>query len=508
MKMQITFFLFLLLGANLITTNITAQAINVGDSLALVDLYNSTDGKNWTTHDGWLKKPVGKWFGIDTFAGRVNNITLTNNNLTGVIPVSIGNLHDLRGIFLQDNHLYDTIPSSIGNLTELYSLYLYNNNLTGNIPTSIVNATNLGGIIIFNNQLSGSIPSEIGNLTKLGELSAYDNKLTGSIPSSLGNIHNLHYLELQNNQLTGSIPPELGNVGYSLYSIILSNNKLTGNIPIEITNLPSLTFLFLDNNELTGILPNKFGEYNTSLFQLNLSHNHLRGPIADQIGRFKVLSYLNLEYNNFSGYISDTLTTFQFSALLLSHNQFTFNGIESIAKIFPEVASYDHQASIPIIQNGITLSVSAGGTQSNNIYRWFKKGESSYTEIIGDSIFHPNGNGTYFVKVANKIAKGLKLKSDTITYKAPEITNKIYAAKAGAIKAITEIIFFPNPTKDILHISTTANTSFSLMNQDGKFLITKIINGNGTINVANLNTGIYFLKNNNNGGVKKIIITK
>lgn len=86
--------------------------------------------------------------------------------------------------------------------------------------------------------------------------------------------------------------------------------------------------------------------------------------------------------------------------------------------------------------------------------------------------------------------------------------NKIYASEEDAIKATDKMIFYPNPAKDILYISTTANTSFSLMNQDGKFLMTKIINGNGTINVANLNSGIYFLKNNSNGVVKKVIVAK
>ena len=45
---------------------VTAQ-VNVRDSLALVALYNSTDGPNWYNHDNWLTSaPVKNWAGIHT----------------------------------------------------------------------------------------------------------------------------------------------------------------------------------------------------------------------------------------------------------------------------------------------------------------------------------------------------------------------------------------------------------------------------------------------------------
>ena len=48
--------------ANIHTTN--AQ-VNVQDSLALVDLYNSTDGSHWKQNKNWLtSNPVKTWYGI------------------------------------------------------------------------------------------------------------------------------------------------------------------------------------------------------------------------------------------------------------------------------------------------------------------------------------------------------------------------------------------------------------------------------------------------------------
>ena len=50
--------------------NLFAQ-VNVQDSLALVDLYNSTGGPNWANQDNWLAGTVSTWYGILVTEGRV-----------------------------------------------------------------------------------------------------------------------------------------------------------------------------------------------------------------------------------------------------------------------------------------------------------------------------------------------------------------------------------------------------------------------------------------------------
>jgi hypothetical protein len=44
------------------SSNFTTAQVNVQDSLALVALYNSTDGPHWKNHTNWLTaQPVKNW---------------------------------------------------------------------------------------------------------------------------------------------------------------------------------------------------------------------------------------------------------------------------------------------------------------------------------------------------------------------------------------------------------------------------------------------------------------
>ena len=64
-------------------------------------------------------------------------------------------------------------------------LYLDNNNLTGPIPSTLGQLTNLEELHLYSNQLTGMLlPQELGNLRNLKYFYAYDNSFNGPISSS------------------------------------------------------------------------------------------------------------------------------------------------------------------------------------------------------------------------------------------------------------------------------------------------------------------------------------
>ncbi|MEM7101976.1 MAG: S8 family serine peptidase [Bacteroidota bacterium] len=87
----------------------------MGDSLTLVDLYNSTNGPHWIDNAGWLTTaPVSSWFGVFVLDGRVFEVNLDGNNLQGVIP-DISNMDVLSILKVRDNFITDLpVMPSIG----------------------------------------------------------------------------------------------------------------------------------------------------------------------------------------------------------------------------------------------------------------------------------------------------------------------------------------------------------------------------------------------------------
>ena len=96
------------------------------DRASLVALYNATDGANWTDKVNWLSdKPLDEWQGVTTDdRGRVIQLILLGNNLTGAIPKELGDLSNLTEFVASDNELSGEIPSELGNLSNLAVLEL------------------------------------------------------------------------------------------------------------------------------------------------------------------------------------------------------------------------------------------------------------------------------------------------------------------------------------------------------------------------------------------------
>jgi len=374
---------------NSIASQLTLYSITVAntqDSLALVDLYNSTNGSKWVNNTNWLMTSVDRWYGVTVRFGRVVQLQLFNNNLIGNIPASLGNLSNLTLFDLSTNSLTGIIPSSFGNLSNLTSLNLEVNQLTGSMPSSLGNLSFLQYLTLDRNQLSGAIPSSFGNLQSLSSLYIFNNQFSDSIPSSLGNLSNLFEIFLGNNQLTGSIPASLGNLS-KLRILELNNNQLTGEIPPSIAKI-DLYRLELNDNQLTGTIPDSISN-RVNIFDLQLQNNKLKGAIP-------------------------SLTKLRFGTLKLENNVFTFAGMETLPQATESPTTYAPQATIPLNRNNSILSVSAGGTPSNDTFRLHKDGVLVTTQIA-DSTFKITATGQYNITANNAIATQLVLYSDTTT---------------------------------------------------------------------------------------------
>ena len=337
------------------------------DRAALVALYNATGGPNWTDDTNWLSdEPIGEWYGVTTDgSGRVTELQLHENGLRGRIPPELGNLVNLRVLFLYRNQLSRPIPAELGNLANLQDLWLTSNQLSGPIPPELGNLANLQSLALDGNQLSGLIPAQLGNLANLHGLSLDGNQLSGRIPAELGNLVNLQGLWLHLNQFSGPLPDSFTGLrtleslhwydtelcaptdasfqawlrgvedtaGENCAAVVMESpdrdalvalyNATDGPNWNDNTNWLSdrpigewsgvttdssrrVTELLLEFNGLSGRIPAVLGNL-ANLQWLRLHGNQLSGPIPPELGNLANLRELGLADNRLSGPIPPEL---------------------------------------------------------------------------------------------------------------------------------------------------------------------------------------------------------
>ncbi|WP_051476114.1 immunoglobulin domain-containing protein, partial [Aquimarina megaterium] len=387
----------LTLTRNPITLSIGAGdvcGVSAAERQALIDLYNSTDGANWTNitvnNEPWLitdsASKVCDWYGVTVTEGKVTELKLDNNNLVGTIPNSISDLSNLKSLSLNKNTISGSIPNTIGGLVNLTNLSIDNNKLTGTIPVSISGLSKLTNLSLYLNRLSGAIPSELGSLSDLKVLHIGLNQFQGQIPSSLGNLSKLTYLYLSNNKLEGEIPLELGNL-INLQTLEISNNNFSGTIPSQISNFANLLHLRFKGN---GFVFNSF------------ETEHLAY-------KSKLTNY-----------------------------------------IFSPQDKVDQTETLSVAANGsITLS-STALTSTNNSYQWYKGG-AAITGATNKDLVISNATdadaGVYHFTATNSVITDLTLTRNPITLEVTTAVNEL--------EVTINTKDLPNSEFDIVSGSTT-----------------------------------------------------
>ena len=248
-----------------------AVTVKLGTRGALIRFYDALSGSDWDTDTNWgTTQPLDDWHGVTADAqGKVTRLSLSNNDLNGVIPPEIGMLVGLVELNLSGNaSLKGSMPPELGNLVNLTSLNLSSTALSGSMPPELGNLVNLTEILLSSpflspGTLTGAIPPELGNLVNLEVLDLAGNSLGSSLPPELGNLTSLRQLSIQSNGLSGPIPPEFGNL-QSLRSLQANSNPLDGRLPSDLTRL-TLTRFHWNQTNLCAPTDDAFKEWLESI---------------------------------------------------------------------------------------------------------------------------------------------------------------------------------------------------------------------------------------------------
>ncbi|WP_165779143.1 T9SS type A sorting domain-containing protein [Rhodohalobacter barkolensis] len=364
--------LFLLLISSIIIIPITTLSQNKdsleGDFEALQDIYEVTNGHDWTNNSGWetmTPENMGSAYGVTVNnSGRVTELRLFNNNLRNYItdsknePVlsedgryqlidgyalkeSIGNLKKLEYIDIRLNKLTGDIPLSFWELSNLRVASLgyrqvnvvdlettkwpypekddyIGNKFTGGIPSSISNMVNLERLFLERNYFyDTTIPSELFSLPKIEFIALNHNGHTGNI-DNVGNAKTLKNLQIRgsdphhsrgdnpiNEILTGPLPESLGGL-QNLQTVRFGGQGFTGEIPQSWSNLPSLVLLLLGGNPLSGDFPSHINNRNLpKLHTFSIKNTNIKSSIDPEYDSNK-FSYYVISQTEVSGSLPDT----------------------------------------------------------------------------------------------------------------------------------------------------------------------------------------------------------
>uniref|UniRef100_A0A7N2LD90 non-specific serine/threonine protein kinase n=1 Tax=Quercus lobata TaxID=97700 RepID=A0A7N2LD90_QUELO len=256
---------FLYLNNNKISGNIPnviGNLINLED----IEMWNNAFSGNIPSILGNLQKLQYLDLSQNNFIGNIpsslGNLTnllelyLGDNNLQGSIPSSLSQCQKLTTFHLPRNNLSDIISSQVIGLSfSPNNLDLSGNQFTGVLPMEIGNLKNIEHLDISENMLFGEIPASLASCVELEFLAMRRNFFQGVVPSTFESLRGLEHLDLSNNNFSGKIPKYLESFDF-LQLLNLSYNHFEGDVPTNGVFKNASATSFKGNDELCGGIPN------------------------------------------------------------------------------------------------------------------------------------------------------------------------------------------------------------------------------------------------------------
>ncbi|XP_044405983.1 receptor-like protein EIX2 [Triticum aestivum] len=298
--------------------------------------YNNLTGSLPTTlveplrNLSWLDLSENKLTGhVPVWIGELKQLTrlvLNSNNLDGVMHEShLSRLAMLKELTLSDNSIAITVSPTWVPPSSLTMILLGSCHLGPKFPTWLRWQKNLQNLDISNTSINDIIPDWFWTAASSVEsLNIRNNQITGFLPSTM-EFMRAEEMDFSSNQLGGPIPK----LPITLTDLDLSRNNLVGPLPLDF-GAPGLETLILYNNMISGAIPSSLCKLR-SLRLLDLSRNNLNGSVSDCLvnessTNMTDLSIVNLSFrnNNLSGEFPSLLQKCPRLIFLdLGHNQFS-----------------------------------------------------------------------------------------------------------------------------------------------------------------------------------------
>ncbi|KAF5955092.1 hypothetical protein HYC85_007948 [Camellia sinensis] len=275
-------------------TNNTDRQAFLSFKLQISDPQNLLSG--WNNH---TSTSHCTWFGVSCTTDhnhRVNSIHLPELGLSRTLSPHLSNLSSLQKLNLSHNNFHGQIPIELGRLSLLTHFILAENSITGAIPASLSQCHNLRVINLVTFHWNSVLCQGCKFLMPLGTI------ILVLSPLTFGNLSDVTVLSLATNNLAGPIPNQIGHLSNLLY-FQLSVNEFSGEFPLSIFNISSLVYLSVAQNNFYGNLPSDVGFSLANIEQLYLGQNHFRGSIPESLFNASRIQVLDLPTNQFQGSI-------------------------------------------------------------------------------------------------------------------------------------------------------------------------------------------------------------